>query len=82
MDERSLARGVRQRTSEAHELDVDERIRHDAAEHPERSYREHVAAERIAAESYREEVRRMMRSSDMGTRDHNDTDDEFALEGV
>ncbi len=40
---------------------VDEEIRKDAAEHPERSYREHIeAARRIAAPSYREEIRRLM----------------------
>ncbi len=39
------------------------RILKDAREHPERTYREHVeAAERIAAESYREETRRLMRA--------------------
>lgn len=39
------------------------RILDDARAHPERSYSEHVAsAERIAAESYREEVRRMMKA--------------------
>ncbi len=37
--------------------DVDERIRLDAAAHPERRYSEHVAAaEEIAAESYRAEI--------------------------
>lgn len=37
--------------------DVDERIRRDAAAHPERSYREHVAAaEEIAAEQYRRDL--------------------------
>ncbi len=41
--------------------DVGERIRRDAAAHPERTYREHVAAaEEIAAEEYRAEIRRMM----------------------
>ncbi len=40
---------------------VDEEIRKDAAAHPERSYSEHVeAARRIAAPSYREEIRRLM----------------------
>jgi hypothetical protein len=39
---------------------IDERIREDAAAHPGRTYREHVeAAERIAAESYRAETRRL-----------------------
>ncbi len=43
--------------------DVDERIREDSAAHPERPYREHVeAAERIAAEEYREEIRALMRA--------------------
>ena len=38
-------------------------ILQDAREHPERTYSEHVeAAERIAAESYREELRRLMRA--------------------
>ena len=37
--------------------DVDERIRLDAAAHPERRYSEYVAAaEEIAAESYRAEI--------------------------
>lgn len=41
--------------------DVDERIRLDAAEHPERSYRGHVEAARMeAAAEYRAEIRRMM----------------------
>ena len=39
------------------------RILEDARAHPERNYHEHVAAaERIAAESYREECRRLMRA--------------------
>jgi hypothetical protein len=39
------------------------RILEDAREHPERTYRQHVeAAQEIAAEEYREEVRRMMRA--------------------
>lgn len=38
-----------------------EAIRVDAAEHPERTYREHIeAAEAIAAPSYRDEIRKMM----------------------
>ncbi len=38
-----------------------ELIRLDAAEHPERSYREHIeAARRIAAPSYRAEIHRLM----------------------
>lgn len=54
------------------------RIRRDAAEHPERTYSEHVAAAReIAAESYREEIRAMMRA---GTLDLDDANDE--VEGV
>lgn len=56
MDSKSLAQP---RTT--HD-DVAKRIREDAA-HPERTYAEHVAAaEHIAAESYREETRRMMRA--------------------
>ena len=44
---------------------VDERIRIDAAAHPERTPSEHIrAAERIAAAEYRAEIRRMM---DVGT---------------
>lgn len=40
---------------------TDEEIRLDAAEHPERNYREHVeAAEAIAAKEYKAEIRRMM----------------------
>ena len=40
------------------------RILEDARAHPERTYYEHVAAaERIAAESYREDCRRLMRGS-------------------
>ncbi len=43
--------------------DVDERIRFDAAAHPQRTPSEHVeAARRDAAESYREEIRRLMRA--------------------
>ncbi len=43
--------------------DVAEAIREDAAAHPERTYSEHIAAaERIAAEEYREEIRRLMRA--------------------
>ncbi len=39
------------------------RIREDAAAHPERTYREHVeAAERIASESYCEEIRALVRA--------------------
>ena len=39
------------------------RIREEAAEHPERTPSEHVeAAERIAAEEYREEIRALMRA--------------------
>ncbi len=39
-----------------------ELIRLDAAEHPERTYSEHVeAARRIAAVSYREDLRRIQR---------------------
>ena len=41
--------------------DVDARILEDAAAHPERTYSEHIAAaERIAAEEYRRETRRLM----------------------
>lgn len=40
-----------------------ELIRLDAAAHPERTYSEHVAAaEEVAATSYREEIRAMMRA--------------------
>ena len=61
MDNKSLAH------SRTHHDDVDERIREDAAAHPERTYREHVeAAQDIAAESYRAEIRAMM---DAGTLD-------------
>lgn len=43
------------------------RILDDARAHPERTYSEHVAAaEEIAAEEYREEVRRMMRAGTPG----------------
>ncbi len=39
-----------------------ERIRRDAAAHPERSYREHIqAAREIAGETYREDLRRILR---------------------
>jgi len=39
-----------------------ELIRRDAAAHPERTYSEHVeAARRIAAKSYREDLRRIQR---------------------
>ncbi len=39
-----------------------ELIRRDAAAHPERGYREHVeAAREIAAETYREDLRRIQR---------------------
>ncbi len=39
-----------------------ERIRLDAAAHPERSYHEHVrAAREIAGETYREDLRRIQR---------------------
>ncbi len=39
------------------------RIREDAREHPERTPSEHIAAaERLAAEEYREETRRLMRA--------------------
>lgn len=55
------------------------RILDDAHRHPERTYSEHAAAaEEIASESYREEVRRMMRA---GTLDLDDAD-EGSLEGV
>lgn len=41
--------------------DVDARIRLDAAAHPERTYREQIeAAERLAAEEYRRETRKLM----------------------
>ncbi len=40
-----------------------ELIRRDAAAHPERTYREHVAAaEEVAAAEYRAEIRAMMRA--------------------
>jgi hypothetical protein len=40
-----------------------DRILDNARAHPERTYSEHVAAaQEIAAESYREEVRRMMKA--------------------
>lgn len=56
---------------------VDERIRLNAAAHPERTYSEHVAAaQEIAAESYREEVRHMMKAGIL------DVDEEDELEGV
>ncbi len=39
-----------------------ELIRLDAAAHPERSYREHIqAAREIAGETYREDLRRILR---------------------
>lgn len=39
---------------------IDERIRLDAAAHPERTYRQHIeAARRIAAEEYRRETRKL-----------------------
>lgn len=42
---------------------VDEAIRLDAQEHPERTYREHVAAaEEAAAAEYRAEIRAMMKA--------------------
>lgn len=41
---------------------VDEAIRLDAAANPERTYRQHVdAAERLAANEYREEIRKLMK---------------------
>ncbi len=41
--------------------DVDERICLDAARHPERTPTEHIrAAERIASESYRAELRKLV----------------------
>ena len=47
-----------------HTTTVDEAIRLDAAAHPERTYSEHVAAaEGIAAEEYRREIRAMMKAS-------------------
>lgn len=45
------------------EVTVDEAIRRDAVAHPERTYSEHVvAAEEIAAVSYRAEIRAMMKA--------------------
>jgi hypothetical protein len=42
---------------------TDEAIRIDASRHPERTYREHVAAaEEIAAAEYRAEIRAMMKA--------------------
>lgn len=58
----------------AHHPDVAEAIRLDAATHPERTYSEHVAAaEEIAAEEYRREIRAMMKA---GTLDP-DSEDEL-----
>ena len=46
-----------------HTTTVDEAIRLDATAHPERTYCEHVAAaEEIAAEEYRREIRAMMKA--------------------
>lgn len=45
------------------EVTVEEAIRLDAAAHSERTYSEHVAAaEEIAAEEYRREIRTMMKA--------------------
>lgn len=62
MTEHSLARGVRRRTDLEHVSGIAGRILEDAGKHAERTYSEHVAAaEEIAAKSYRDEIRAMMR---------------------
>jgi len=46
--------------TEGRSVPTHERIRLDAAAHPERSYREHIEASReIAGEQYREDLRRI-----------------------
>lgn len=48
------------------EVTVDEAIRLDATAHPERTYSEHVAAaEEIAANEYRREIRAMMKAGNL-----------------
>lgn len=80
MDTKSLARGQRscRHADLEHVGDVAKRILEDARECPERTYSEHVAAaQEIAAASYREELRRMMKA---GTLEPEPEDDE--LEGI
>lgn len=63
-----------QNQSSAPRSTTDEAIRLDAAEHPERGYRAHVeAAVVLAAPSYREEIRRMMKA---GTLDDSEAGEE------
>lgn len=58
-----------------HTTTVNEAIRLGATAHPERTYSEHVAAaEEIAAEEYRREIRVMMRT---GTLDPSEAGDEL-----
>jgi len=57
-----------------------ELIRLDAAAHPERSYSEHVAASRtILGEQYREDLRRIQRSSAANAALSRDLEDDVVL---